>query len=123
MISVHQIHTFGGPMIGNADGVKAINRELKGKIFRFVNATDPVPQLPTMSLIANQYSHCDKEVRLALGDAQDALNLFRQIAGKAVDGVLNATLIDDVWKHVADRVAAHGMDTYRKLIDPMHGGR
>ena len=54
MISVHQIYTFGGPMVGNADAAQAINREFKGKVFRFVNVPDPVPRLPMMSLIANR---------------------------------------------------------------------
>jgi predicted lipase len=119
MISVHQIYTFGGPMIGNADAVAAIDREFKGKIFRFVHSPDPVPRLPMMSLIANQYSHCEQQVAVGEGAAQDALTPFRKLAGKAVDGVLNATLIDDVWKDIAARVAAHGMVSYRKLIDSL----
>jgi hypothetical protein len=120
MISVHQIYTFGGPMIGNAEAVAAIDREFKGKIFRFVHSPDPVPRLPMMSLIANQYSHCEKEVLVGEGAVgQDLLTPFRTLAGKAVDGVLNATLIDDVWNDIAARVAAHGMASYRKLIDSL----
>ena len=120
MIAVHQIYTFGGPMVGNADAVAAIDREFKGKIFRFVNSPDPVPRLPMMSLIANQYNHCEKEMGVgAVAAGQDSLTLFRQLAGKTVDGVLNATLIDEVWKDIAARVAAHGMVSYRKLIDSL----
>jgi len=33
-----------------------------------------------------------------------------------VDGVLHATLIDDIWNVVTQRVAAHSMDNYRGLI-------
>src|SRR3954471_24503308 len=47
-VNVHQIYTFGAPMVGNKDATAAFDRELKGKIFRYVDTEDPVPQLPTM---------------------------------------------------------------------------
>src|SRR5258708_653258 len=40
-VNVHQIYTFGGPMIGNKDAVRAFDNELKGKIFRYVEPPDP----------------------------------------------------------------------------------
>ena len=64
MIGVHQIYTFGAPMIGNAEAAKAFDREFGGKLFRYVNVLDPIPLLPTMSLVANQYGHCLTEVPL-----------------------------------------------------------
>ena len=64
MIAVHQIYTFGGPMIGNAPAIAAIDREFAGRIFRYVNLPDPVPMLPMMSLLANQYAHCRQEFPL-----------------------------------------------------------
>jgi triacylglycerol lipase len=114
MIPVHQIYTYGGPMIGNAAAVKAIDKEFKGKIFRCVNLPDPVPQLPTMSLIANQYGHCEQEILLGAKEtAENAAAAFSLLAKKAVDGVLNATIIEDLWKDVTGRIAAHNMDQYR----------
>jgi predicted lipase len=110
MINVHQIYTFGAPMIGNELAAKAFDREFKGKIFRYVNTLDPVPQLPTMSLIANQYGHCLTEV--PLGGAAGG-SFFQGLAGSAVDGALNANLIDIIWKTLQERVGAHAMDVYR----------
>jgi predicted lipase len=63
-IAIHQIYTFGGPMIGNKDAIQALDKEYAGKIFRYVNGPDPVPQLPTMSLLGNHYGHCEKEMVL-----------------------------------------------------------
>src|SRR5690348_6227097 len=54
-IPVHQVYTFGAPMVGNEETAKAFDRELAGKVFRYVNGPDPIPKLPTVSLIANQY--------------------------------------------------------------------
>lgn len=111
MINVHQIYTFGAPMIGNALAAKAFDREFGGKIFRYVNSLDPVPQLPTMSLIANQYGHCLTEV--PLGAAAAGGSFFQSLAGTAAEGVLSANLIDIIWKTLQERVGAHAMDVYR----------
>jgi len=40
-----------------------------------------------------------------------------------VDGVLHATLIDDIWNVVTQRVAAHSMDNYRGLIGKLFEGK
>lgn len=117
MIPVHQIYTFGGPMIGNPLAVAALDREFAGKIFRYVNVPDPVPKLPTVSLVANQYAHCQKEMTLGVaGAAGAAADFFQQFAKKTVDGLLNATLLDDIWAGLRERIGAHGMDSYRQLL-------
>lgn len=117
-VPVHQIYTFGAPMIGNTEAAQAMDRELPERIFRYVNAPDPVPKLPTISLIANQYGHCGTEVGLGAvaAAATSALDFFQQMASKTVDGALNATLIDDIWNSLQARVSAHFMDNYRSLI-------
>jgi hypothetical protein len=119
-ISVEQVYTFGGPMIGNPDASAALDRELSGKIFRYVNRLDPVPLLPTFSLLSNAYGHCNKE--MGLGEvAAGAASVFQSLVGKTVDGVLNATLIDGIWKLLCERVDAHSMDLYQTLIGKKPG--
>ncbi len=114
---VHQIYTFGAPMIGNAVAAQAFDRELGGRIFRYINGSDPIPKLPTVSLIANQYGHCQQEMLLgAAGAVGAAAGFFQGMASKAVDGVLAGTLIDDVWKGLQELVGAHAMENYRSLI-------
>jgi hypothetical protein len=117
-INVHQVYTYGAPMVGNAVANEAFDRAFPDKIYRFVNTTDPVPKLPTMSLVANDYGHCRKEVTLgaAIDGVSNAIDLFKELAGKAVDGILNPKLIGEVWESVKARVAAHNLDNYRKLL-------
>jgi predicted lipase len=63
-IPVHEVVTFGAPMIGNAAAAEAFQREFPNRIYRYVDIEDPVPLLPTVSLMANAYAHCLNEVRL-----------------------------------------------------------
>lgn len=117
MIPVHQMYTYGAPMIGNAAAARALDQEYSGKMFRYVNAPDPVPRLPTMSLIANSFHHVEREVPLgAAADSASTLAMLQSFASETVDGVLNASLADRIWKSVLDRVNAHLMGSYQKLI-------
>jgi hypothetical protein len=116
-LAVHQVYTFGAPMVGNKVVAEAIGREFPGKIFRYVNPPDPVPLLPMMSLVANDYLHCDKLVPLAdAGGSADLIEFVRALAGQAVGGVLSGNISDELWGAVKGRVAAHLLDDYRKLI-------
>jgi triacylglycerol lipase len=114
-IPVHQIYTFGGPMVGNDVAAKAIDQEFAGKIFRYVNLPDPIPKLPSVSLIANHYTHCESEVSLG-ASADSAAEFFKQASTKSADGSLSASLIEDLWAGLQQRVNAHFMANYRKLI-------
>jgi triacylglycerol lipase len=116
-VNVHQVYTFGGPMIGNDVAVKAIDKDFQDKIFRYVNGLDPVPKLPTFSLMANEYGHCLKEMELgAVAATETAASFFKEMASKTADGVMNATIIDDIWTGLNSRVSAHFMDNYKKLL-------
>ena len=71
-ISVSEVVTFGAPMIGNDAASKAFEQEFPGKIFRYVDVEDVVPLLPSVSLVANAYSHCQSEVSLTAEQAASA---------------------------------------------------
>ena len=117
MVNVHQIYTFGAPMIGNQAAVDAFNNEFKGRLFRYTNHPDPGPRLPMYSLLANEFVHCDEERQLLSGDAVNPTDsLVKSMAQGAVEGILSATLVDNIWKSVVNGIAAHGMDNYRKLL-------
>lgn len=119
-ISVHQVCTYGGPMIGNKLATAAYDKEFAGRIFRYVNAPDPVPMLPTVSLIANEYVHCQRECLLGdAADPQSAFATFKTFASKTVNGLLQGTLQDDLWKLVTGRVNAHLMPSYHSLLDQL----
>ena len=119
-VSVHQVYTFGGPMIGNVAASKAIDAQLGGKIFRFVNLMDPVPKLPTVSLLANDYGHVEREMSFGAGPgASSSIELMTQFVGRSANGLIQGTLVDDVWKAITSVVEAHLMPSYFQLIDRM----
>jgi hypothetical protein len=110
-------------MVGNDVAAEAFNREFPSKIFRYVNPPDPVPRLPTISLVANDYGHCLKEMTESGTDTPGGgtISYFRDVFGQAVDGVMNATILDDMWQAIQQRIDAHGMTSYRGLIDRLLG--
>jgi hypothetical protein len=115
-ISVHEVCTFGAPMIGNKAACAAFNREFAGRIIRYVNGRDPVPNLPTVSLLANEFLHVDAE-RLLGNDPRTGLaDLMGTVATKAAGGLLSGALLDEAWQHVNAEVAAHFLDRYRDLL-------
>lgn len=121
-INVHQVYTFGGPMIGNQEASKAFDRELAGKVFRYVNGPDPVPKLPTMSLVANDYGHVEKEMTMKAGvgpGANSSAALFAQFVSRSVNGMIEGTLVDDVWKAILSTVDAHLMPSYHSMIEKL----
>jgi len=117
-VPVHQIYTYGAPMIGNDEAAKAFNKAFGNKIFRYVDTIDPIPKLPAVSLDTNDYAHCEKEVGLGVVQASvSGLEFLKMLAGNVVGGVLHATLIDDIWRGVMGRLSAHAMTNYRSRID------
>jgi triacylglycerol lipase len=115
-INVHQVYTFGAPMVGNKDASKAINRKFGGKLSRYANAPDPVPLLPMMILIANDYSHCDTLHPLGEGGEANAAEFVNGLAGDAASADLSGTIADKFWNSLKGRIAAHLLDDYRKLL-------
>ncbi|NBO91620.1 MAG: lipase family protein [Planctomycetia bacterium] len=114
-VNVHQIYTYGGPMIGNEQAAHSFNKEFDGKIYRYVNTLDPVPQLPTLSLVSNKYVHCEKEMAPpTVGDS--ALHWFHHFANQTTNGILSGTLISDFWEGVKSRLAAHNLDAYYEMM-------
>ena len=114
-LQVHQVYTYGAPMVGNKAAKDAFDKEFEGRLFRYVNLTDIVPKLPTVSLIANEYLHCEKEMPLG-GGGSSAADCMAGFAGKVGDGLLKASIIDEIWGAVNARLAAHDIANYRKLI-------
>src|SRR5271165_3693184 len=116
-ITVHEVVSFGAPMIGNEAAARAFEQGFAGKIFRYVNLEDPVPLLPSISLVANTYAHCQSEVSLAaLATAASALETLKESAGSAVDRLIEASQIDRLWEVVQGRISAHFIDHYQERV-------
>ena len=128
-VGVHQVYTYGGPMVGNAEAVKGIDKALPEKVFRYVGLLDPVPKLPTLSLLANDYTHCLKEISVGGGaatasaGAASSLGFFQEMAVRGVNGLLAGALIEEFWGNVMSRVNAHLMPSYRAGISTLAGPR
>lgn len=115
-INVHQVYTYGAPMVGNSATAAAFAREFPNKIFRYVNAPDPVPLLPMMSLAANDFSHTGKEVVLGSGAAADLIQYLQSIAGDTVAGLLAGDAQQKVWAGILQKVEAHFMNHYKEHL-------
>lgn len=115
-IPVHEVCTFGGPMIGNRVASEAFNREFAGKIFRYVNGRDPVPKLPTLSLVANEFLHVDQERLVGEDPVTRIVDQVGAVASKAVNGLLTGALLDEAWNHLNAEVASHFLDRYREQL-------
>jgi hypothetical protein len=117
-LQVHEVCTFGAPMVGNEAAASAFKRELPGRIFRYVDVMDVVPKLPTISLIANSYTHCLTEQLLGGPDGEDAsaaLNALSQRAAQS--GLLNALPVDALWSCLKARIAHHMVSSYLARIE------
>jgi triacylglycerol lipase len=118
-IAVQEIVTFGAPMIGNPAAAKALEQEFSGKIFRFVDLEDVVPHLPSVSLVANAYMHCQAEVGLSAQAiaAATGLDALKQAAGTSSDGAVDAAMADQLWEVVKGRIASHMIGTYQARVE------
>jgi len=121
-VTVHEIVTFGAPMIGNQATADAFEKEFAAKISRYVNFEDPVPLLPSVSLMANSYIHCPTEVSLSPAEAASALEALKQKAGAAAENVLEGGVVDQVWGAVQERISAHFIDHYLDRVRSKIGG-
>jgi triacylglycerol lipase len=114
-VPVHQICTFGAPMIGNDAAAAAFEREFPGKIFRYVDAGDLVPKLPTVSLFTNSYQHCQQEIIVgdAARDGEEVLEKLaaEQAAEQAADEIAPPTA-DRLWSEIRAGMPSHLMGNY-----------
>ena len=111
-------------MVGNEAAARAFEQEFAGKVFRYVNLEDPVPLLPSVSLVANTYAHCQSEVSMsAIQAVASALDVLKQTAGSAVEQLLEATQIEHLWKVVQGHISAHFIDHYQERVKEKCGSR
>lgn len=110
-LPVHQVYTFGAPMIGNAAAAAALARSLQGRVFRYIDVRDIVPKLPTISLTSNLYEHCPQEMTLGQGDAA-AVD-----ASLAPGEQIQPEAMKSVWSAVMGQLEPHFMTNYLARID------
>jgi hypothetical protein len=119
-IPVYEVVTFGAPMIGNDAASKAFEREFPGKVFRYVDVEDLVPLLPSISLVANEYSHCPAEVALSAAQAVAAvaaLDALKPAGAAAAQAGMDSATMDQIWDTVKGRIAAHLIGSYLARVE------
>jgi hypothetical protein len=119
-LDVYRVYTFGAPMVGNDAAVKAFDRELEGRVFRFVHGPDIVPKLPTISLVDNAYGHCLREIHVgvvavAAESAESANDFFAKLAAGA-GAVIDKVRVDRIWERLLQGISAHDVAKYRAQI-------
>jgi triacylglycerol lipase len=113
-LPVHQVYTFGAPMIGNAAAAAAIEQQFSGRIFRVINGGDLVPKLPTISLTSNAYEHCQREVPLGKSSVSIPTDLA---AGEQIDDAAKP----GIWTFIMGNIEAHFMNNYLRQLDEQCG--
>jgi hypothetical protein len=119
-VDVYRVYTYGAPMVGNAAAVKAFDKELEGKVYRFVHGPDLVPKLPTISLMDNAYGHCVQEIHVGVAqtpeaDPESAHTFFQSLAAEA-GAVLDKVRADKIWDRLMQGISAHDITKYRAQI-------
>jgi triacylglycerol lipase len=119
-LAVHEIVTFGAPMIGNEAAAKAFEQEFSGKIYRYVDLEDVVPHLPSVSLLANAYKHCLNEIvmsapTVAMAAAAGLEALVPSTDPPSGQGV-DRDQAEHVWGMVQARIASHMINNYQARV-------
>lgn len=109
-IPVHQICTFGAPMVGNRQASDAYKREFPGRIVRYVDYNDMVPKLPTMSLLSNEYDHVQREI--ILGNDTNESMTQPLAADETDDDEITDPVANRLWLDVQSGIASHLMSNY-----------
>ena len=134
-LPVHQIVTFGAPMIGNQRAADAYQREFPGKIFRYVDLSDLVPKMPTISLLSNQYNHVQQEIVLGGDQSKSAQALIAELADSQPQpdqqsdsnddsgNDLTAPCEETLWQEVQSQIESHLMANYIARINALQSNQ
>ena len=111
-IPIHQVCTFGAPMIGNQAAAEAFAREFPGQIYRYVDVGDLVPRLPMISLLSNDYDHCLKEIVVGGENLLTAARLISDVASTTAEGVIDSGVADLFWGELRKGMPSHLIGSY-----------
>ena len=119
-VPIHQVCTFGAPMIGNLAAAEAFAREFPDQIYRYVDAGDLVPRLPMIGLLSNDYDHCRREIVVGQSNLLTAANHISDVAATTVDGAIDSNVVETVWSEIRKGMPSHLMGNYlTRLTDPV----
>lgn len=119
MIPVHNVYTFGAPMVGNDVAAKAFEKEFPHRIYRYVDGGDMVPTLPTVSMFSNEYWHCLTEV--VVGGTAHASDTIKALASGSPEVSMSQAVMDGVWTKATSGIQKHLMGNYISQINGLAG--
>ena len=119
MIPIHNVYTFGAPMVGNDVAAKAFEKEFPNRIFRYVDSGDLVPTLPTVSMFSNEYWHCLTEV--VVGGTVHASDTLKALASGSPSASMSQAVMDGVWTKATSGIQKHLMGNYITQISGLNG--
>ncbi len=119
MISIHNVYTFGAPMVGNDVAAKAFEVEFPCRIFRYVDSGDMVPKLPTFSIFSNEYWHCLTEV--VIGAAPCAGSAMKALASGTPEAGMSSAVMEGVWSKATSGIERHLMGNYIAQLSGLLG--
>jgi hypothetical protein len=90
----------------------AFAREFPDQIYRYVDAGDLVPRLPLISLLNNDYDHCQREIVVCQSNLLTADKVISDVAATTVDGAIDSHIVDAVWGEIRKGMPSHLMDNY-----------
>ena len=111
-VSIEQVVTFGAPMIGNHLAAEAFQREFPNRIFRYVDVGDLVPRLPMVSLLSNDYDHCQQEIVVGTNTIEAAADTIATVAKSSIDGAITSGVVDAMWGEISKGMPSHLMNNY-----------
>ncbi len=119
MISIHNVYTFGAPMVGNEAAAKAFEKEFPNRIYRYVDSGDMVPNLPTVSMFSNEYWHCLSEV--VVGATSQPAAKIQALAASSSEASMSQAVMDGIWTQATSGIQKHLMGNYLAQINSLSG--
>lgn len=106
---VQGLYTFGQPRVGDREFIKFLRLAMPGRIVRFINNKDIVPQVPAPGILL-KYWHGDREARFAPeGDLILELSWWLRMRSKLKGSAKDIRILG------LDSLTDHSMDRYVEL--------
>lgn len=114
-INVAGLYTFGQPRVGDLTFSRQLDKNLAGKVFRFVNNNDVVPHVPPPFSFQNPMRFYGHLGTLKYFNSKGRLMSNYQAFSRAVDGFVG--LIKSLFEAGFDLISDHNMSYYISHLD------
>ena len=109
------LYTFGQPRVGDLTFSRQLNKNLSGKVFRFVNNNDVVPHVPPPFSLRNPFRLYGHLGAVKYFNSKGLLMVNYKALNRAVDGFIS--LVKSAFESGFDLIADHNMSYYISYLD------